>query len=232
MKIVGVIGSANHDGNGATLVREALKMAGAEGAATTEIFLARYKIEFCQGCLRCMAEGRCHQSDDFEALRDILQEADGIIFGFPTFGFAPNARMKSFVERLGLFEYFASTLGGKYMAAISTASRPGAARKAAKVIPRLLAGGVFQRGYISGVMGAKAQGRGIPIRDSDLRRAAKLGRKLALDIARGQRYPWQSFAGRLINRLLVRPGLRGAVLKYKDEMMRGVYLNLKERGLI
>jgi multimeric flavodoxin WrbA len=78
MKVIGVIGSANFSGNGATLVREALKAAEAEGVTTKEIFLPQFKIEFCQGCMRCMAEGKCHQADDFEALRGTLYEADGI----------------------------------------------------------------------------------------------------------------------------------------------------------
>lgn len=179
-----------------------------------------------------MSEGGCWQEDDFAELGRALRGADGIIFSFPTFGFAPNARMKSLIERFGLFEYFTSTLGGKYLAAISTASRPRAAKKAAKGFPGLLAGGVFQRGYVSGTMGARAQGRGVPVQDGDLHRAATLGRKLAMDIKRGRKYPWQNLLARSINRLLVRPGFRGAVVRYKDGMMRGVYLNLRERGLI
>ncbi len=232
MKIIGVIGSANLNGNGATLAREALEAAAAEGAETREIFLAAYRIEFCRGCLRCMSEGGCPQEDDFAELGRVLREADGIIFSFPTFGYAPNARMKCFIERFGLFEYFTSSLGGKYLAAISTASRPGAAGKAAKGFPGLLAGGIFQRGYISGTMGAKAQGRGVPVREADRARAAKLGRKLAVDIKSGRRYLWQNLLGRLVNRLVVRPGFREAVLKHRGGMMQGVYCNLKERGLI
>jgi len=73
MKVVGVISSANRQGNGATLAKEALKAAEAEGATVSEIFLPGLKIEYCQGCLGCMASGECHQPDDFEELRKTLK---------------------------------------------------------------------------------------------------------------------------------------------------------------
>ncbi len=231
MKIVGVISSANRDGNSATLVREALRAAEAAGAATREIYLPECKIEFCTGCLRCMAEGRCHQPDDFESLRGALHEADGIILGAPTFGAAPNARMKNFMDRFGLFEYFTASLGGRYFAAISTASSPGTAAKVAKGMARLFAGGVFRRGYVSGSMGAKARPQGA-VDAASLKKAAALGGKLAADLARGKKYPFQNLPGRILSRLMMKPMFRRAILDHKDGMMRGVHANLADRGLI
>ncbi len=232
MKIVGIMSSANFNGNTSTLVRSALKGAAGEGAQTVEIFLAQYSIGFCLGCQRCMAEGRCPLPDDFESLRKILNEADGLVFGAPTFGSAPNARMKNFLDRFGLFEYFTASLGGKYLAAISTASRPSAARKTAAMIPHLLTGGIFKRGFVSGVMGAKAKPKGNPVDDRDLKSASELGRRLALDVASARRYPWQDGFRRLMNNIVLKPGFRAAILKYKDDMMKGVFMNLRERGLI
>lgn len=232
MKIVGVMSSANVQGNSSSLVRAALRGAEDSGARTEEIVLAGRKIEFCRGCLMCMTEGKCPMSDDFEILRKILLEADGIIFGTPTFGGGPNARMKNFLDRFGLFEYFTASLGGKYLAAVSTASRPSAARKTAAGISRLFSAGVFQRAYVSGTLGAKARPKGSPVDHRDLARANRLGARLALDIRRGRKYPGQRPWTRLMNRFLVKPGFRSAVLKYKDDMMKGVFANLRERGLI
>jgi hypothetical protein len=79
IQVVGVMSSARLNGNTATLVREALRGAEEEGAWTTEIALPKYQINFCQGCLRCMAEGRCPAPDDFEPLRELLSDANGII---------------------------------------------------------------------------------------------------------------------------------------------------------
>jgi len=232
MKIVGVISSDNPNGNGASLVRAALKASEAEGALTTEVVLARHRIDFCKGCLTCMAEGRCPLPDDFEPLRKLLLESDGILFGSPTFGFAPNARMKNFLDRFGLFEYFTASLGGKYMAAISTASRPAAARKTAVAIPRLFACGTFRRSFVSGTMGAKARPQGSPVDGKDRKRAEALGRKLARDIKRAKTFPLQSPLRRLMNRLVMKPSFAAAIIEHKDGMMRGVFANLRERGLI
>ena len=232
MNIVGVMSSAHFDGNSATLVRAALKGAEAEGARTTEIFLAHHRIEFCLGCLRCMTDGRCPLPDDFEALREVLVEADGIVFGAPTFGYAPNARMKNFLDRFGLFEFFTASLGGKHMASISTASQPGAARKTAASICRLFSGGVFGRAYVAGTLGVKARPAGSPVDGRDLKKAEALGRKLALDIERGRTYLWQRPVQRLMNAIVMKPSFRASILKYQDDMMKGVYLNLRERSLI
>ena len=178
MKVVGVISSANFHGHGATLVREALGAVAAEGAATEEIFLPKFRIEFCLGCLRCLAEGKCHQTDDFETMRSLLREADGIILGAPTFGAAPNARMKNFLDRLGMFEYVTGSLGGRHLAAISTASSPATAGKVAKGLAGLLA----ERGLWAGLhlghhgrQGAGAReptGRRVPPKGPGARQAA------------------------------------------------------------
>jgi len=232
MRIVGVMSSAHLEGNSATLVRAALKGSEAEGALTTEIFLAHHRIDFCRGCLRCMSDGKCPLPDDFESLRKVLVEADGIVFGAPTFGYAPNARMKNFLDRFGLFEFFTASLGGKHLASISTASRPAAARKTAAMISRLFSGGVFRRAYIAGILGAKARPKGSPVDVRDLKKAEALGRRLAMGVVRGRTYPWQQPFRHLTNALVMRPSFRASILKYKEDMMKGVFINLKSRGLI
>jgi hypothetical protein len=59
MKVVGIISSPHAEGNGATLVREALQGAKQAGASV---------------------------QDDFQELRQLLCEADGIILSTPTYG--------------------------------------------------------------------------------------------------------------------------------------------------
>ncbi len=54
----------------------------------------------------------------------MLAGADGIVLSTPVFAAAPCARMKNFIDRLGLFEYMTGTIyGGKYFAAIATEDR-------------------------------------------------------------------------------------------------------------
>ena len=231
--VVGVMSSARLDGNTATLVREALKGAEEEGAVVTEVVLPQYRINFCQGCLQCMAAGRCLAADDFEAIRKQLTDAHGVILSSPTYGAAPSAMMKNVFDRLGLFEYFtSSSFGGKYVAGISTANSAGAAKKVAKGLAHFLANGVFQRGYVSGFLGASSRGKGVAADPETLRKAHELGRKLAQDIQGGREYPLQNLAGRLVNRFILKPNFSTAILDHREGMMKGVYENLRGRGLL
>jgi multimeric flavodoxin WrbA len=233
IRVVGVMSSARANGNTATLVREALKSAEKEGASTVEIVLPNYQINFCQGCLRCMAVGRCPVPDDFEALRKLLSEADGIVLSSPTYGAAPSAMIKNFIDRLGLFEYFSSsTFGGKYVVGISTANSAAAARKVAKGLAHMLTNGVFQRGYVSGFLGASSRGNGIAGDPDALRKARDLGGKLARDIQSGRQYPLQRPVGRLMSRFILKPNFRTAILDHREDMMKGVYENLRQRKLL
>jgi multimeric flavodoxin WrbA len=233
IRVVGVMSSARANGNTATLVREALKGAEQEGASTTEILLPNYQINFCQGCLRCMAAGGCPAPDDFETLRRLLSEADGIVLSSPTYGAAPSAMIKNLFDRLGLFEYFTScAFGGKYVVGISTANSAAAAKRVAKDLAHLLTNGVFQRGYVSGFLGASSRGNGIAGDPDALRKARELGGKLARDIHSGRQYPLQRPVGRVMNRFILKPSFRTAILEHREGMMKGVYENLVQRKLL
>lgn len=232
-QVVGVMSSARLNGNTATLVREALKGAEEEGALITEVVLPTYHLSFCQGCLRCMADGKCPVDDEFEAVKALLRGADGIILSSPTYGGAPNAIMKNLLDRLGLFERFTSaTFGGKYVVGMSTARSAGDAKKVARGLASLLTNGVFERSYISGFLGASSGVNGVENDPDALRKARALGRKLARDIRSGQRYPLQNLAGRLLNRFILKPSYSKAILDYREGPVKGVYENLRHRGVL
>jgi len=225
--------SARANGNTATLVREALKGAANEGVSTVEIALPKYEINFCQGCLKCMALGRCPAPDDFETLRKLLSEADGIVLSSPTYGAAPSAMLKNLIDRLGLFEYFTSSaFGGKYVAGISTANSAAAAKKVAKGLAHLLTNGVFQRGYVSGFLGASSRGTGVAEDPNALKKARELGERLARDIQSGRQYPLQRPVGRMINCFILKPSFRTAITEHREGIMKGVYENLRQREFL
>ncbi len=233
LQVVGVMSSARLNGNTAILVREALKGAAEEGALTTEVALPTYRISFCRGCLRCMADGRCVLDDDFEAVKALLRGADGIILSSPTYGGLPNAIMKNLLDRLGLFERFTSaTFGGKYVVGISTARSAGTAKKVAKRLAGFLTNGVFERGYITGFLGASSGANGAADDPEALRKARASGRKLVRDVRSGRRYPLQNPAGRLLNRLILKPSYSKAILDYREGAVKGVYQNLQQRGML
>lgn len=231
--IVGVLSSAREGSNSAVLVREALKGAAEKGAEAQELFLPSYNLGFCTGCLTCMKTGKCRMSDGFNELRERLYEADGIIWGAPTYAAAPNAIMKNFIDRLGMFEMSTSSLGGAYMAGISSASSAGAARKVARDLARFGIGGTFRRSYSVGFLGAGFQG-GRTAKDDRtlLARARKLGSKLAESIRISRSYPLQGLPMRILNALVLRPVFSDYIRKNRDGDARLLYECLHSRDLI
>ncbi len=231
-KVVGIISSPRYNGNTAALVREALKGAESGGACVKEVFLCKYDIDFCTGCFKCLSDGSCIFRDGFAEIRDLLYEADGIIWGSPTYGRTYNAIMKNLFERLGMFEVMTSSLGGKYFAGISTAGSSGAARKTAKEMVSLISGGVFKRGYVSGVLGAGfIKGRTASADGAALEKARELGCRISKDIAAGKRFPLQNPLIRLISRFFVKPQFIKYIAREKERDTRAVYENLVQRGL-
>jgi multimeric flavodoxin WrbA len=230
MKVVGVIASPHADGSGATLVRSALAGAREAGATVSKVLLSDCRIEFCRDCRACMKLGRCVIEDDFHKVRGLLMEADGIILSSPTYGAAMSARMKNLFDRLGQYAYLTSSLGGKYVVGIATASSFGA-----KKVARQLAAGVqrsvFRRGYVSGTMGVYLRGKHVSSLPGALHDASSLGRRMVADIQARRTFPLQNVLGRLPNALIMRPMIRKGIEQNRDAM-RGVYEELARRGML
>ncbi len=233
IQVIGVMSSARLNGNTAILAREALRGAEEEGATIAEILLPKYQINFCEGCLGCMVKGRCYMDDDFEQIKALLQGANGIILSSPTYGGAPCARMKTLLDRFGLFERFTSaTFGGKYIVGISTARSAGDAKKVAKGLASMMTSLVYERGYMTGFLGASSGTNGVEHDTATLRKAHALGRKLVQDIRSGQRYPLQNPISQLMNRLILKPSYTKAILDYREGPVKAVYENLRQRGIL
>ncbi|MFL0250938.1 flavodoxin family protein [Clostridium neuense] len=236
IKIVGVISSSKIKGNTATLVREALKGAKEEGASVKEIFLAKHKLNFCTGCLNCTAKGKCPLPDDFEEIRKTIYEADGIILGSPTYATEYNAIMKCFIERLGPYTLYASLLGGKYGAGISTAYGAGAAKKVAKKLANTFGFAIFQRSYVSGYLGVGTMFKGEEKKSCEneeaLKKAHNLGVKITKDIENNNKYPFQSLIIRLMAGVYLKPIFKNKILNCKAGEERATYESLSKRGLL
>jgi multimeric flavodoxin WrbA len=229
MKVVGIISSPHAEGNSATLVREALRGAEEAGASIQEVFLPKYRIEYCRDCRACMSTGRCAVQDDFPKLRQLLCAADGIILSSPTYASAACARMKNLLDRLGQYAFLTSTFGGKYVIGLATGSSFGAA-KAAKQLAASISDSVFRRAYVTGTLGVHLRGQRVSALPQALRKARGLGSKIAEDIRSGRRFPLQNLAGRLPKALFLRPLIRQAIIKNKAAM-NGVYEELVRAGI-
>lgn len=232
IKVVAVISSANYNGSGAKLVRAALSGAEKQGATVTEIFLQKKRLNYCTGCLKCITNGKCSIDDDFEEIKSILYDANGIIFCSPTFGGDINAAMKNLLDRLGMYEFFTSMLGGKYVIGISTASGVASAKKTAKKMANVVSNGLFKRSIISGVLGVGIRHNEVSEKSDCLMKAFKLGENLTRDIEENKGYNSQNILQRIVLSNFVRPSIKKYIISKKQDETKAVYDNLYQRGLL
>ncbi len=231
VRVAGVISSGRDGSHSAAMVRAAMEGAAAAGAQVQIIELPKQRIGYCMGCLACMKAGQCHQEDDFAAVKQTLCGADGIVWGAPVYGGAPNAIMKNLVDRLGMLEVLTSSLGGKHMAGIAAARSARTARKVARTLSRFGSSGTFARSRASGYLGEGFSG-GRTADERVLEKARRLGARLVQDIVQKRRYPFQSLPQRLLSRLFLRPAFCRYILQNREGDARALYDNLHRRGLL
>lgn len=122
MKILGIVGSPHRRmGNTYKLVSLVMEEAERLGAETETVVLSDLKIGYCQGCGKCLSEGRCPQDDDMEGLVEKIFAADGIILASPTYIFSVTAQMKTFLDRCVWLGH-RPQLHGRYGLAISVSA--------------------------------------------------------------------------------------------------------------
>lgn len=234
IKLVVLTSSPRKDSLSKQLANHVQKGATASGATVEIIDLYQSNLAYCTGCLKCMETGYCILNDDFEAIKQKMYEADGFILSAPTYCGTYNAVMKNFIDRLGLYERFTSSLGNKYIGTISTAGDKRAANSTAQSMATLLSNGIFARSYISGTLGVSAR---FDIDDTSaldklFKDASNLGKKMVTDIEKAANYPAQNIVFRVISKLVLRPMYTRMIKKNKDTNTKGVYQNLAARNLI
>lgn len=99
MKSIAINGSRRKQGNTSTLLEATLSAAKQAGAETEIISLGDYRIEACTGCEGCSRSWQCIIKDDFSAIIEKLDEADGVILGSPTYWYSVTSDMKRFIDR-------------------------------------------------------------------------------------------------------------------------------------
>jgi multimeric flavodoxin WrbA len=116
MKIVGIVCSPRKGGNTEILVGEALDAARSDGVETELIRLADMNIAPCDGCGSCAKTGVCRIDDDMQSLYRSFDEADGIIFGTPSYFGNVSAQAKAVIDRT-----YVSLLHGKLRGKVAAA---------------------------------------------------------------------------------------------------------------
>ena len=103
MKILAVQGSPRpRMSNTERLLREFLRGAEDEGAATETVYLKEKEIHPCQGCYTCWMKtpGTCVFKDDMPELLEKVRACDVIVYATPLYNYNVTALLKAFQERL------------------------------------------------------------------------------------------------------------------------------------
>jgi multimeric flavodoxin WrbA len=96
-------------------MEEMLKGSEHAGAEIKFIHLPSYHIENCIGCERCRKDKTCTTFfDGMHLLYPLINEADGIILGSPTYNYDMTPWMKSFIDRMYPFFDFGKVRPGPY----------------------------------------------------------------------------------------------------------------------
>lgn len=127
MRILGIVCSPRKGGNTEILVGEALEAAREAGSKIELFLVANKKIAPCDGCGTCEENGICKIEDDMQELYQLLERADGIIFGTPVYFGNVSAQAKAIIDRTFAFRGVRK-LKDKVAGAIVSARRVGAAQ--------------------------------------------------------------------------------------------------------
>jgi len=98
-KIVAIYGSPRRKGNTATLLKKAVEGARDAGALVEEVVLRDLKLSPCYEIYGCKNAGECRIQDDFQRVRDMVLEADGLMLASPIFFYSVSAHTKMFMDR-------------------------------------------------------------------------------------------------------------------------------------
>jgi multimeric flavodoxin WrbA len=102
MKVLAICGSPRPRGNTYHLLQEATKVLNQQGIDTEYIALHEKDIRPCLACGKCGKEkNRCAQEDDFNAVYQVMAQADGIIVGSPVYFGSATPNLMALLDRAG-----------------------------------------------------------------------------------------------------------------------------------
>lgn len=102
--IVAFLGSPRPHGNTDTLAETVLEGARSAGCGVRSIALRSLRLHHCTGCGCCNRKGRlCIFRDDGDLLYQAAIDADVLLFVTPVYWYGPTSIMKTFLDRLVVF---------------------------------------------------------------------------------------------------------------------------------
>jgi multimeric flavodoxin WrbA len=126
MKVVAFNGSPRKKGNTSLLINVVLDELKKEGVETEIVQIGGTPIHGCRACFKCMTnrDKRCSQNDDaLNKYLEMMLEADGLIFGSPTYHGDVTPELKALIDRAGLVSKVNGTLFRRKVGAAVVAVR-------------------------------------------------------------------------------------------------------------
>jgi len=98
-KIVVLTASPRANGNSRALAAAFAEAATALGHQVTTFHCADLHVSPCTACMSCGDGGKCIFSDDYDAIRAAIAEADGIVMASPVYWYSFPAGIKAVMDR-------------------------------------------------------------------------------------------------------------------------------------
>lgn len=141
MKILGIQSSPNQDGLTAQTAKNFLKGAEEEGAEVELVHLNEIVIKKCKACDggwgQCRRDGTCILKDDFQTLREKINDTDMLVFSTPVYWHDLSESAKTFLDRLRRCETHYGFENYKSKTAIGITSAGGSGNGAARALYNL-----------------------------------------------------------------------------------------------
>lgn len=124
MNFVALNASPRKKGNSELLSKLVLREASKNGADKTELInLREFKLEQCNGCMRCIFnQEQCPLEDDFYPLIDKIVSADALFLTAPVYVTSIPGKLKMFLDRALLFPEYYNKIYGRPAMSVAVAS--------------------------------------------------------------------------------------------------------------
>lgn len=190
IKVLGLVGSPNNNGNTAKLVNSILEGAAENGAEKVIYNLASLEIRGCDACRRCQESGFCVINDDMQEIYKEIKDADTVVLGSPIYLWQMTGQTKIFIDRLTAFlrPNFSSRLDNKKL--ILVFSQGSSDRDAFKHYIEYTAGLFYYLGFdvIETVIAAGTDKLEISSRPQLLEKVRDLGKMISVPCLPGPEY--------------------------------------------
>lgn len=119
--ILVLMASHRSPGNSEILARQAAAGAACSGAQIELLNISKMRISTCEGCLRCVFQGKCGEQDEMGELVNKMLAADGLIVAAPIYLLAPASLIKKAMDRALMMSLYLDELEGRRRGAVTIA---------------------------------------------------------------------------------------------------------------